>query len=269
MSFARRVKRAAAALLLLLAAGAAFTGWALESDGVAALETERADGGRRETHVWWVEREGGAVELEAATPERVWLAEALAAPEVMLERDGRRERFRAERRDDSGVRENLRAALREKYGLRDAWVGLFQDTSRAVVVRLVPLAQLRFDRSPETAAADLPFSDAVRAGGLVFVSGQLGVRPGERDVVPGGIEAETAQALHNIRAILERNGSSLAHVVKCTAFLADMADWPRMNEVYRRYFPDALPARSALAAAGLAVGARIELECIAAAPDGR
>jgi 2-iminobutanoate/2-iminopropanoate deaminase len=130
-----------------------------------------------------------------------------------------------------------------------------------------PAERPRFDRSPETAAAGLPFSDAVRAEGLLFVSGQLGVRPGERAVVPGGIEAETAQALDNIRAILERNGASLADVVKCTAFLADMADWPRMNAVYVRYFPRELPARSALAAAGLAFGARIELECIAAVPE--
>jgi reactive intermediate/imine deaminase len=120
-----------------------------------------------------------------------------------------------------------------------------------------------FDRSPETAAAELPFSDAVRAGDLLFLSGQLGVRPGERQLVPGGIEAETAQCLENIRAILERNGSGLDRVVKCTAFLADMAEWSRMNAVYRRYFPHALPARSAFAASGLAYGARIELECIA------
>ena len=126
----------------------------------------------------------------------------------------------------------------------------------------------RFDRSPETQAADLPFSDAVRVGELLFVSGQLGIRPGEKQLVPGGVEAETAQCLDNIRAILERNGSGLARVVKCTAFLADMRHWPAMNAVYRRYFPSALPARSAFAAAGLANGARIELECIAAAGNG-
>ena len=123
--------------------------------------------------------------------------------------------------------------------------------------------ELAFDRSRETQAADLPFSDAVRAGDLLFLSGQLGIRPGEQQLVPGGIEAETAQCLENIRSILERNGSGLDRVVKCTAFLADMADWPRMNAVYRRYFPNALPARSAFAAAGLAYQARIELECIA------
>jgi reactive intermediate/imine deaminase len=256
--------RTAGALLIALALAAAFTGWALEASDVAVLVTERPGGGTRETRVWWVERDG-ALLLEAATPERAWLAEALAAGEVTLERDGRRERFRAERQREPGARERIRAALREKYGLRDAWVGLLQDTSRAVAVRLEPLAGVRFDRSPETAAADLPFSDAVRAGGLLFVSGQLGVRPGERALVPGGIEAETAQALDNIRTILERNGSGLERVVKCTAFLADMEEWARMNAVYRRHFPSALPARSALGVAGLAYGARIELECIAAA----
>jgi 2-iminobutanoate/2-iminopropanoate deaminase len=261
------MRRAAAAAIALLVAFAVLTAWALEAGDVAVLVTERPGGGARETHVWWVER-GGAVELEAATPERAWLAGALAAGEVVLERDGRRERFRAERSEEPGARERLRAALRQKYGLRDAWVGLLQDTSRSVAVRLAPLARVRFDRSPETAAADLPFSDAARAGGLLFVSGQLGVRPGESKVVPGGIEAETAQALDNIRAILARSGASLADVVKCTAFLADMDDWPQMNAVYRRYFPSALPARSALGTAGLAYDARIELECIAAAPGG-
>jgi reactive intermediate/imine deaminase len=122
-----------------------------------------------------------------------------------------------------------------------------------------------FDRSPETRAADLPFSDAVRVGDLLFLSGQLGIRPGEKQLVPGGVEAETAQCLENIRAILERNGSGLERVVKCTAFLADMNDWARMNTVYRRYFRSALPARSAFAASGLAYQARIELECTAAA----
>lgn len=123
---------------------------------------------------------------------------------------------------------------------------------------------LHFDRSPETAAAGLPFSDAVRAGDLLFVSGQLGIAPGGDALVPGGIEAETRQCLENIAAILARNGSDLSHVVKCTAFLADITEWPRMNAVYTEFFGERLPARSALAAAGLAFDARIELECIAA-----
>ena len=130
-------------------------------------------------------------------------------------------------------------------------------------------SELVFDRSAETASADLPFSDAVRVGDLLFLSGQLGVRPGEKQLVPGGIEAETAQCLENISRILARNGSGLARVVKCTAFLADMSEWAPMNAVYRRYFPAALPARSAFAATGLAYQARIELECIAAAGERR
>ncbi len=258
------MKRALAALAALALALGAFTAWALESGDVAVLVTERAGGGVRETRVWWVEHEG-ALELEAATPERAWLAEALAAGEVELERSGRRERFRVVRSDAPEAHARIRALLREKYGLRDAWVGLLPGTSRSVAVRLVPVPRVAFDRSPETAAADLPFSDAVRAGGLLFVSGQLGTREGK--LVPGGIEAETAQTLENIRAILERNGSGLDQVVKCTAFLVDMGEWRRMNAVYRRYFPRQLPARSAFAAAGLAFGARIELECIAAAPS--
>ena len=257
----RRVKRVLGALGILAAALAVFTWWALEASDVAVLLTKRPDGGVRETHVWWA-ADGDALQLEAATPERAWLAEALAAGEVELERGGRRERFRVERSDGPEGHARIRALLREKYGLRDAWVGLLQDTSRSVAVRLSPAARVVFDRSPETAAADLPFSDAVRAGDLLFLSGQLGTRDGQ--LVPGGIEAETAQVLDNIRAILERNGSSLERVVKCTAFLADMGEWARMNAVYRRYFTSQLPARSALGAAGLAFGARVELECIAA-----
>jgi len=259
------VKRILGGLVILAAALAAFTGWTLEASDVAVLVTERPDGGVRETHVWWVAEEG-ALLLEAATPERAWLAEAVAAGEVELERDGRRERFRVERSDGPEGHARIRALLREKYGLRDAWVGLLQDTSRSVAVRLSRAPRVAFDRSPETAAADLPFSDAVRAGDLLFLSGQLGTRDGQ--LVPGGIEAETAQVLDNIRAILERNGSSLERVVKCTAFLADMSEWAGMNAVYRRYFTGHLPARSALGAAGLAFSARIELECIATVGEG-
>ena len=129
-----------------------------------------------------------------------------------------------------------------------------------------PGPSIHFDRSPETAAADLPFSDAVRVGELIFVSGQLGIPPGAGELVPGGIEAETRQCLENVRAILVRNGSDLSRVVKCTAFLADIEEWPGMNAVYREFFPTAPPARSAFAVGGgLALGGRIELECIAAA----
>jgi reactive intermediate/imine deaminase len=118
--------------------------------------------------------------------------------------------------------------------------------------------------SPTAAGRSLPFSEAVRVGDLLFLSGQLGNRPGTLELVPGGIGPETRQTLENIRAILERHDSSLSRVAKCTVFLADMAEWPAMNDVYRTFFSESLPARSALGASGLALGARVEIECIAA-----
>jgi 2-iminobutanoate/2-iminopropanoate deaminase len=117
--------------------------------------------------------------------------------------------------------------------------------------------------SEETKKMNLPFSEAVRVGGTLYLSGMLGIEPGTMRLVPGGIEKETAQALENIRRVLERNGSSMDRVVKCTVMMADMAEWPRMNAVYVTYFKKHLPARSALGANGLALGARVEIECIA------
>lgn len=108
----------------------------------------------------------------------------------------------------------------------------------------------------------LPFSEAVRTGNLLFLSGQLGTDASLK-LVPGGIKAETRQALENIRVVLERHGSSLDRVVKCTAMLADMQEWAAMNEVYVTFFPKHLPARSAFGTTGLAFNARMELECIA------
>jgi 2-iminobutanoate/2-iminopropanoate deaminase len=109
----------------------------------------------------------------------------------------------------------------------------------------------------------LPFSEAVRVGPLLYLSGALGI--GDTGaLVPGGIEAETRQALANIRSVLERHGSSMDRVIKCTAMLADMQEWAAMNRVYVEHFPMNLPARSAFGASGLALGGRIEIECIAA-----
>ena len=112
----------------------------------------------------------------------------------------------------------------------------------------------------------LPFSEAVRVGDTLYLSGQLGNLPGKRQLAPGGIGPETRQMMENIRAALERHGSSLDQVVKCTVFLADIRDWPAFNEVYVQYFKKHLPARSALAASGLALGAKVEVECIAYVP---
>ena len=118
---------------------------------------------------------------------------------------------------------------------------------------------------PIPGSDDLPFSDAVQVGNLLFLSGKIGNVPGTRDL-PEGIQAQTRQTMDNIQATLERLGASMSDVVKCTVFLADMTEWGAMNEVYRTYFENP-PARSALGANGLALGALVEIECIAAVGD--
>jgi reactive intermediate/imine deaminase len=122
---------------------------------------------------------------------------------------------------------------------------------------------IRHLTSPDSQSLRLPFSEAVRVADMLYLSGQIGNRPGTLDLVPGGIRGETRQTMENIKTVLERHGSSLDRVVKCTVFLADMGEWGAMNEIYRAYFPERLPARSALGASGLALGARVEIECIA------
>jgi 2-iminobutanoate/2-iminopropanoate deaminase len=108
-----------------------------------------------------------------------------------------------------------------------------------------------------------PFSPAVRANGFLWLAGQIGTDSTGR-LVPGGIQPETRQTMENIKQVLERTGSSLDRVVKCTVMIADMAEWPAMNAIYTTYFPRHKPARSALGANGLALNARVEIECIAA-----
>ncbi len=125
---------------------------------------------------------------------------------------------------------------------------------------------ITFFRSPDPALSRLPFSEAVRVGDLLFVSGQIGNAPGDLRLVPGGIAAEARQALENLKAIVERHGSGVDQVLKCTVFLADMGEWSAFNEVYRGFFSRRLPARSALGASGLALGARVEVECVAYVP---
>jgi len=108
----------------------------------------------------------------------------------------------------------------------------------------------------------LPFSSAVRAGNTLYLSGNLGNIPGTLDLAEGGISGETRQTMDNISRVLQEFGSSMDEVVKCTVFLADMSEWGAMNEVYKTYFKNP-PARSALGANGLALNARVEIECIA------
>lgn len=109
-----------------------------------------------------------------------------------------------------------------------------------------------------------PFTEAVRVDGLVFLSGMIGT-DSTGQLVSGGITAETRQTLENIKAALARNGLGMDRVVKCTVFLADIGEWPAMNDVYRTYFTGSMPARSALGNATLVRNARVEIECIAAA----
>ena len=114
------------------------------------------------------------------------------------------------------------------------------------------------------------FSSAIRSGDFIFLSGAIGAVPGVSPptLVEGGVKAETRQTIDNIIAVLEAAGATLSDVVKCTVFLADIADYAEMNEAYLEYFTEDPPARSAIAGSGLALGARVEIECIAAAPEG-
>ena len=112
-------------------------------------------------------------------------------------------------------------------------------------------------------AAIGPYSQAIEAGGLVFVSGQLPINPATGEFAQGGIKELTRQSLENIKAILATAGRTLDNVVKTTVFLADMADFAEMNEVYAEYFQAPFPARSAVAVKTLPKGALVEIECIA------
>ena len=119
--------------------------------------------------------------------------------------------------------------------------------------------------TPPGAPSTLPFSDVVRVGNILYLSGKLGTDPRTNQLVPGGIAAETRQAMENIRSTLEANGSSMDRVVKCTVMLTDIKEWGAMNQVYVTFFPTHKPARSAMGTGGLALGGRVEIECLALA----
>jgi reactive intermediate/imine deaminase len=126
-------------------------------------------------------------------------------------------------------------------------------------------ARTEFLNSGKVLSGDLPFSEAVRHGDTLYLSGQVGIAPGTMQLVPGGIRSEAQQALANIRAVLEAHGRTTRDILKCTVMLADMADWPAFNEVWRAFLEKPYPARSAFGASGLALGARVEVECTASA----
>lgn len=127
-----------------------------------------------------------------------------------------------------------------------------------------PKPQVEFLNAGPVLPDSPPFSEAVRVGDIVFLSGKIGVKPGTRELVPGGMPAEARQVMDSIKATLERYGLSMGDLVKCTVMLTDMAEWAAFNEIYKTYFNGRYPARSAFGASGLALGARVEVECIAA-----
>lgn len=121
---------------------------------------------------------------------------------------------------------------------------------------------IQTDRAPKAIG---PYSQAIRANGFIFVSGQLPLDPGTGEIAGSTIEEQTHQVLKNIKAILEAAGSSMAEVVKATVYLADMNDFAKMNTIYAQYFPEPYPARAAFQVARLPRDVRIEIEVIAAA----
>ncbi len=110
----------------------------------------------------------------------------------------------------------------------------------------------------------LPFSEAVKHGNTLYLSGQIPNVPGQLKLVEGGIAEQSKQVMDNIKVTLEAHGYSMNNLIKCTVMLDDIDEWGAFNEVYATYFTEHFPARSAFEAAGLAVGAKLEVECIAA-----
>ena len=126
------------------------------------------------------------------------------------------------------------------------------------------LETYRLDSLP----AILPFSSAVRVGNMIHVSGQIGHLPGKLELVPGGLVPEAKQALGYMREALTAAGSSLELVIKCTVYFADINDFKAFNAVYADFFGSHRPARTGVAVAGLALGARVELDCVALTAEG-
>ena len=118
-------------------------------------------------------------------------------------------------------------------------------------------------KSAAAPAAIGPYVQAVRCGGLLFLSGQIALDPATGQLHGGSVQEQTARALENIKAVLEAGGSDLRRVLKTTVYVTDMAAFAEMNEVYARYFPQDPPARSTVAAAALPRGALVEIEAIA------
>lgn len=126
-------------------------------------------------------------------------------------------------------------------------------------------ARAEFLNSGKVIPTTLPFSEAVKVGDTLYLSGQIGIAPGTLKLVPGGIVEQTRQAMANIRTTLVANGYAMGDLVKCTVMLSDMSKWAEFNDVYKTFFTGHYPARSAMGANGLALGALVEIDCIAVA----
>jgi 2-iminobutanoate/2-iminopropanoate deaminase len=137
-----------------------------------------------------------------------------------------------------------------------------------IVAQELLAAEVKHLNSGLVLPTNLPFSEAVRVGNTIYLSGQIGNKPGTLELVAGGIAAETKQVMENIKTTLEAHKLTLDHVVKCTVMLENMTDWPAFNKVYATFFKEGrYPARSAFGSSGLALGAKAEVECIAVAAD--
>ncbi len=116
------------------------------------------------------------------------------------------------------------------------------------------------DKAPKAIG---PYSQAISTENLIFTAGQVGLDPATMELVEGGVEAQTRQALTNLKHVLESADSGLNFVLKTTVFLQDMSDFAKMNSVYAEFFPESPPARSTVQVAGLPKGASVEIECVA------
>lgn len=112
---------------------------------------------------------------------------------------------------------------------------------------------------------NLPLSDGVRHGGMLFLSGQIGVIPGAGKLISGGIKHESKQALDNIKLLLETRGSSMNDIIQCSIYLTDMNDWASFNEIYKGYFLNNYPARTVVGVSQLPLQAKVEVQCVSAA----
>ena len=154
--------------------------------------------------------------------------------------------------DSSGTAKCARSALRV------ASTAALVAFAASAVAAGAPLEFYKLENAPP--GKTLPFSEAVRAGDMLYLAGQVGTDASGK-LVAGGIKAETKQVMDNIGEALQKHGSSFDRVVQCTVALADIAEWPAFNEAYVPYFKDHFPARMAFAASGLALGARVEVQC--------